>query len=83
MPAETTGYGKRLALSSISLCMESELQVLLAMQKVEGSNPFSRSLKACTCRPFSWAQSAAAGAAARGSPLGADSRRDQGRDLVG
>jgi hypothetical protein len=27
------------------------------MQKVEGSNPFSRSQKACICRPFSWTQS--------------------------
>ena len=26
------------------------------MQKVEGSNPFSRFQKACICRSFSWAQ---------------------------
>jgi hypothetical protein len=29
-----------------------QTQQLLAMQKVEGSNPFSRSQKACICRPF-------------------------------
>src|SRR5215207_9720174 len=32
--------------------VESPPHVLLAMQKVERSNPISRSQKACTCRPF-------------------------------
>jgi hypothetical protein len=40
----------------------SRYHLLLAMQKVEGSNPFSRSGKACICRPFSWTQSAGASA---------------------
>ena len=37
-------------------------ELLLAMQKVEGSNPFSRFEKACICRSFSCAQSAGASA---------------------
>jgi hypothetical protein len=38
------------------------LQVLLAMQKVEGSNPFSRFKKAAICRSFSLRQPASASA---------------------
>ncbi len=38
---------------------------LLAMQKVEGSNPISRSQKACICRPFLRAQSACASVSGR------------------
>jgi hypothetical protein len=36
---------------------EPEPYALLAMQKVEGSNPFSRFQKACVCRSFSLVQS--------------------------
>jgi hypothetical protein len=42
-----------------------DLYVLLAMQKVVGSNPISRSQKACICRPFLRAQSACASASGR------------------
>ena len=38
---------------------------LLTMQKVEGSNPFSRSQRDRNCRSFSWAQSACASASGR------------------
>jgi hypothetical protein len=43
----------------------SGLQVLLAMQKVEGSNPFSRFRKGLICRSFSLAQSPCSSASGR------------------
>jgi hypothetical protein len=54
---------KRPICRDILRCPES--RVLLAMQKVVGSNPISRSQKACICRPFLRAQSACASASGR------------------
>ena len=41
-----------------------EAELLIAMQKVEGSNPFSRFRKACICRSFCFGQSGSASASA-------------------
>ena len=44
---------------------EREPYALLAMQKVEGSKPFSRFAKACICRPFWFRQSPCSSASGR------------------